>query len=297
MTKPLVSVIIPFYSNIHWLVEAIDSVFTQTYENLEVILVNDGSTEDISIIEKRYDKLIIIYQENSGPASARNTGIRFSSGEYIAFLDSDDLWIENKLELQIDFMLNNNLLWSHTNYIKFYTTKIECTDVNTQFSGNIMPLCFIWNPIATPTVIINKAIFVENKNLIFEESIRIGEDSFLWQEIAKIHNLGHLGMFLSKVRIRGKNAAYDAYKQLNYRSNTINRIINHKYLFNNIYVYYYFIFILIYCKYAIRIIKIIGLNHFKLRNSISNLFYIFPYLNFKIIKYLLINSKKSTNVK
>ena len=86
-----VSVIIPFYSNIDWLYEAMDSVLAQTYPIHEVILVNDGSKEDMSEFLTMYgDKIIYLYQDNAGPATARNNGIRHATWDYIAFEDSDD---------------------------------------------------------------------------------------------------------------------------------------------------------------------------------------------------------------
>ncbi len=82
----LVSVIIPFYSGSFWLDEALESVFNQTYKNLEVILINDGSTEDINYILNKYNqKIRYYYTENNGAAAARNKGIEKASGDYIAF--------------------------------------------------------------------------------------------------------------------------------------------------------------------------------------------------------------------
>ncbi len=290
MTNPLVSVIIPFYSNLLWLEQALESVYNQTYENVEVIVVNDGSNEDIGDIHKKYEQLKLFYQENSGPAVARNVGIKMAKGEYLAFLDSDDLWINTKLELQIEYMIQNNLLWSHTNYFKFYNNTDVIKEVNTKFDGNILPLCFIWNPIATPTIVINRLVFYDYKISGFDETTKIGEDSYLWQEIAKHSKLGHLNNCLTKVRIRGENAAYDSYKQLLYRSSTIERIRAHKNLFDNIYIYYHFIFILYYCNWVSKLIKPFYFNTYNLRNAISNILYVFPYVNFKFLKYLLLKS-------
>ena len=79
-----VSVIIPFYSHIEWLYEAIESVLNQTYPIHEIILVNDGSKEDMTEFLAKYgDKITYVYQENAGPAAARNNGIRRATGDYI----------------------------------------------------------------------------------------------------------------------------------------------------------------------------------------------------------------------
>lgn len=115
--KPLVSVIIPAYNTAKFIDVALNSVFTQTYRPIEVIVVDDGSTDNTADIVKNYQtsktnktnetNLIYIYQENGGRASARNTGIRAARGKYAAFLDSDDLWTPVKLKKQVEIMEAN----------------------------------------------------------------------------------------------------------------------------------------------------------------------------------------------
>lgn len=100
----LISVIIPTYNRTSVLSESIQSALDQTYENIEVIVVDDGSSTDItSVINTFSDPRIkyIRHDQNKGAAAARNTGIQYSSGDYISFLDDDDLWREKKLELQL----------------------------------------------------------------------------------------------------------------------------------------------------------------------------------------------------
>ena len=98
----LVSVIIPVYNGEHYLGEAIESVLAQDYRPIEVIIVNDGSTDNTEAIAKRYGKdIIYARQEKRGPAAARNKGLQMSQGEFIGFLDADDLWSGNKLLLQL----------------------------------------------------------------------------------------------------------------------------------------------------------------------------------------------------
>jgi len=100
-----VSVIIPFYSNISWLAEAIDSVLDQTFKDFEIIVVNDGSPEDDIVFLEIYQNRIKYFKtENKGPAHARNFGIEVAQAEYLAFLDSDDLWMPTKLAKQIELM-------------------------------------------------------------------------------------------------------------------------------------------------------------------------------------------------
>jgi glycosyltransferase involved in cell wall biosynthesis len=117
MSNPLVSVIIPTYNTEKFIGEALNSVFSQSYRPIEVIVVDDGSTDNTEDIVKNYQtsktsktnetNLIYIYQENGGRASARNTGIRAARGKYVAFLDSDDLWTPGKVKKQVGIMEEN----------------------------------------------------------------------------------------------------------------------------------------------------------------------------------------------
>jgi glycosyltransferase involved in cell wall biosynthesis len=101
-SSPLVSVIIPVYNGDRYLGEAIESVLRQSYQPLEVIVVDDGSTDTTATVARQFGAAIhYLYQENGGTAAARNLGIQRSQGSFLAFLDADDLWLENKLELQM----------------------------------------------------------------------------------------------------------------------------------------------------------------------------------------------------
>jgi len=98
----LVSVIIPCYNQAHFLDEAIESVLTQTYPNREIIVVDDGSTDNTAEVAGRYSAVRHIYQENAGPSAARNTGVTKSRGEYLVFLDADDRLLPEALEIGVD---------------------------------------------------------------------------------------------------------------------------------------------------------------------------------------------------
>jgi len=102
MSSPRISVIIPTYNRAHYLVEAIESVLGQTYGNHEIIVVDDGSTDPTNDVVAAFgDRVVLLRQENRGTGAARNTGIARSSGEFLAFLDDDDIWVERKLSLQM----------------------------------------------------------------------------------------------------------------------------------------------------------------------------------------------------
>lgn len=108
MVGKLVSVIIPCYNNGRYLADAIDSVLSQTYRPLEIIVVDDGSTDDSAEVARRYGHEIELIQiGNSGPAAARNAGLRIASGEYVQFLDADDRLEPRKIETHARYLDNH----------------------------------------------------------------------------------------------------------------------------------------------------------------------------------------------
>lgn len=115
---PPVSVVIPCYKNSALIAETLQTVCAQTFRDFEILLVNDGSpdTEDLEkSLADFFEKIIYIRQENTGAAGARNTGIYFARGKYIAFLDGDDLWLPEYLEKQIDFMAKTGFQMAYCN--------------------------------------------------------------------------------------------------------------------------------------------------------------------------------------
>ncbi|MBA7606548.1 hypothetical protein ES703_13698 [subsurface metagenome] len=107
MKNPLVSVIIPTYNRSHVICKAIESVLQQTYQNIELIVVDDGSTDDTPSKLAVYGQRVrVLRQDNSGPSIARNRGVEASHGEILAFLDSDDLWLPTKIEQQVHILEN-----------------------------------------------------------------------------------------------------------------------------------------------------------------------------------------------
>lgn len=121
MKKPLVSIITPTYNSSKFINETVQSVRNQTYQNFEHIIVDDCSSDNTWMIledlEKEDSRIKLLRMDkNSGAALARNQAIQLAKGKYIAFLDSDDLWEPRKLELQVQFMHNNNIAFSFTNY-------------------------------------------------------------------------------------------------------------------------------------------------------------------------------------
>lgn len=284
MGQPLVSVVIPFYSGSSWLREAIDSALNQTYRNLEVLVINDGSLENIDDISKEYDSSIkVINKRNAGPASARNLGIEESSGKYIAFLDSDDLWMPGKLLRQIGYMESMNYVWSQHSYEMFWegSTKSRIIDTSVYF-GNVYRDCFISFKIQTSCVVVLRSMLIEN-NIFFPLNKRYGEDGDFYRQIAKLYPIGCIEDVYSKFRIRGLNAGFRAKVQLYDKAATWKEIKIDKTILKSLPYPVLFAY-----KVSNVFSKLINyLNRKIIKNElgieiISKLVYAFPYIIFKL---------------
>lgn len=116
-----ITIITPSYNSAQYIARTIDSILNQTYENWELLIIDDCSTDDsCTVIQKYVDQdsriKLICLEQNSGAAVARNTGIGNATGRFIAFLDSDDTWHPEKLEKQVSFMLKNDYAFTYTQY-------------------------------------------------------------------------------------------------------------------------------------------------------------------------------------
>jgi len=143
--NPLISVIIPVYNGEKYLAEAIESVLNQSYRPLEVIVIDDGSTDNSADIAKQYlPSIKYSYQRNAGVASALNQGISISNGEYLSFLDADDLWLPDKLNLQMkSFETNNTIDMVFGQMRQFFSPDLDDTvKANIVLLDGIMPSYF-----------------------------------------------------------------------------------------------------------------------------------------------------------
>lgn len=213
-----VSVIIPFYSNTGWLTEAIDSVLEQDYDFFEIIVVDDGSPEDLTAVEQRYkdDPIRFIHRQNGGPAAARNTGIANAQGEFLAFLDSDDVWMPGKLSSQISFMEANGYLWSHTGFLYWNYLKDTLSSRHTDISSNhddVSLKSFVGFKVGMMTVVVARRVFDQHPEIRFDESLRICEDSDFFRQIAQYYPLGLIDQPLVKVRLTGNNTRLQFFKR------------------------------------------------------------------------------------
>jgi glycosyltransferase involved in cell wall biosynthesis len=107
MQGPLVSVVVPVFNGERFLRETLGSILDQDYRPLEVIVVDDGSTDSTADIARSHETIHYLYQDNQGPAAARNAGIEASRGELVAFLDADDRWLPGKLRIQVAYLIEH----------------------------------------------------------------------------------------------------------------------------------------------------------------------------------------------
>ena len=206
-----VSVIIPFYNRINLVIRALKSVLKQTYKNYEILLVNDGSTEKMSelndFIKKDKRIKLINVKPNKGAANARNVGIDKATGDYIAFLDSDDEFCPEKLETQLIKMVASNSLVSHTSYIRKGFDE-EVVFNSGQQTGKMIPTLIHSCSIATSTVMIKKSYLDEN-NYRFDSNMVIGEDTCFWLTILTDIDLLGIDIPLTIVNSNENSAAYN----------------------------------------------------------------------------------------
>jgi len=181
--RPLVSIIMPTYNSEHTLQASVNSVLQQTYTNWELLITDDCSTDStLKIIESFLNddcriKLFRLHS-NSGAGVARNNSIRYSEGRFVAFLDSDDLWHKDKLEKQVQFMLDRNFALTYTQYIK--------VDSNMSFLGAIHPpLNVSYSNLLKSNVIGCLTAMYDTKLLgkVFMPTIRKRQDMALWLKI------------------------------------------------------------------------------------------------------------------
>lgn len=188
-----VSVIIPVFNSATTILRALDSIFGQTAQPQEIIIVDDASTDDsCAVIEKYIENKptarLVRLDSNLGPSAARNAGWAVACGDYVAFLDADDAWHRKKLETQFLFM-QDNPEFAITGHQYRVVTKSESNEknFNSEFDVSIFNFrnFLIKNRFSTPTVMIHKSIDER-----FDEQQRFSEDYLLWLRIIARHGRG-----------------------------------------------------------------------------------------------------------
>ncbi len=209
-----VSIIIPVYNSCKYLEECLNSVINQTYKNLEIILVDDQSTdESVEIIKRFKDKRIklIELKTNSGVAIARNRGIEESTGSFLCFLDSDDYWYLDKIEKQVQFMKKNKYEFIYGDYAYLKGNKIH--------HSTHVPKHLTYEQALKNTTIFTSTVMFDMKKLRKEDitmpNIRRGQDTATWWKVLK-NGITAYGMngVVSVYRVREKSLSSNKIKAL-----------------------------------------------------------------------------------
>ena len=240
-----ISIIIPTYNYAQYICEAIESVLNQTYKDFKIIVIDDGSTDNTKEVIKPYlNKMKYIYQQNSGPSAARNRGIQEAKGEYIAFLDADDIWLPQKLELQIKFMekekevgliFSDMILFNEKGIIKnsflkekLFFNKLSIKPLSSTekvIYDNVFNALLQENFIPTNTVIVKKECF--NKVGFFDKTLFSVEDRDMWLRIGLFYDIGFINFPLVLTRFHETNISANQELALKSRLKVMKKFLNY----------------------------------------------------------------------
>jgi glycosyltransferase involved in cell wall biosynthesis len=230
LENPKISVIIPAYNAQKFIEEAIDSVLNQTLPAYEIIVIDDGSTDETSkLISNKYsNKVKLIRQQNKGAPSARNLGIKASKGNIIQFLDADDIILPNKFEEQIDFWKRNPYFdIVYCDFINFYHYDYpqEIPIARPKPQGNLLNVFLSGETIGIHTALVPKYIFTMIGG--FNESLRHNSDQWFWILCSlKGFTFGYFPKVLALRRLHDTNLTKDRLSQLKYSILLFERIIS-----------------------------------------------------------------------
>jgi glycosyltransferase involved in cell wall biosynthesis len=211
---PKVSIIIPTYNRSHLLKRAITSVLNQQYSDFELIIVNDGSKDDSrkKVEEFRDKRILYIEQEHMGAAAAENKGIKASRGSYLAFIDDDDEWMPEKLQIQMKVFVGEptktGVLYCGANHIDLESGALKYhPDIAMESgSGDVHKLFFSRNNfVSLVTAIVRKECF--DKVGGFDESLPSGNDRDLWIRISQYYFFKYLPLSLVKIHQTPKSVS------------------------------------------------------------------------------------------
>lgn len=206
----MISVVIPAFNSERCISRAIESVLSQTFSDYEIIVVDDGSTDGTADIVKKFgDRVRYIYQQNAGPARARNAGLKIASGQWIAFLDADDEWLPDKLRQQVELLDGNrDLRWCSTNRYQADERRKALVGNKAAITKALKGRKYFPNyftaamagkcPIVTSAIVVRKDVFDELGD--FDPQYLRGQDLDMWWRIA--HYYPKIGYIPEPLAIR-----------------------------------------------------------------------------------------------
>jgi len=211
---PLVSVMIPSYNGAQFIEETLESVLSQTYRNMEIIVLDDGSTDStgeiVQSIANRDHRIIYKYQCNVGLAETRNRIVNMSKGRYVAFLDQDDLWLPTKIEKQVrllenypdvKFVYGNFIIYDEENKNERVAYKRK------QPEGNVFERFLYFYPVGIVTVVVEKDVLAEMDSL-FDVKLSHAEEYDVFMRILYAHSAAYIQEPLAKYRIHSRMTSY-----------------------------------------------------------------------------------------
>jgi glycosyltransferase involved in cell wall biosynthesis len=210
---PRVSVVIPTYNHARWVGHAIRSVAAQRFRDLEIIVVDDGSTDDTArVVRDTEVPLRYVRQDNRGLSGARNTGIAAARGALVGFLDADDLWLPDKLSLQVAFLdarAEAALVYADAVFFDEGTQRTVGTHAarHAHPSGRILTALLFDNPISSPTPLVRRTALAQAGG--FDESLQACEDWDMWIRIARCAEIHCIDQPLAVYRLHGDNMHAD----------------------------------------------------------------------------------------
>lgn len=212
----LVSVVIPLYNAEKYIAAALESVFKQSYTPLEVVIVDDGSKDNsveiVNKLESDIIKLKLVQQENLGPAAARNRGVQEASGRWIAFLDADDIWQNNKIETQMASLGGNKWAYCDSEFMGGTNDGRRDSELNQKHQGAVLEQLTCSNFIGTSGVIVERAVFLEVGG--FDGGLRSIQDWDLWLRIASGYPVSYADAALVRYRVHSESTSRSARKTL-----------------------------------------------------------------------------------
>jgi glycosyltransferase involved in cell wall biosynthesis len=194
-SQPFISVIIPTYNREKYIKSTVDSVLAQTYKNYEIIVVDDGSKDSTKQILNQYgDKIRYIYQVNAGVHTARNVGIKASKGDWIAFLDDDNIWLADKLQKQVDCINRTSVEVCYTNFEIFNEERrwpaYQDKDGKIEKVITEPYAIFLYGapPLSISTLLAKKSLF--EKTGYFDETCEFDDDTRMMLELGRLSPIG-----------------------------------------------------------------------------------------------------------
>jgi len=220
MRKTLVSVIIPSKNRPDYVIQALDSVLAQTYKNIEIIVVDDGSTTPLEpLLRERYGRQLafVRHEQSLGASAARNAGAQYSSGEFVAFLDDDDLWLPCKIEKQMKIFLDLTHDYGVVYCGYDFLVESKTIERNNKYcdSSELYPLSLKGCPVGSPTPIIRKSFF--NTVGGFDVDLKALEDWAFWIKLSKVCRFHQIKESLALYRVHGAQITSSVESNINAR--------------------------------------------------------------------------------